>query len=116
MCQGGSATIHEEGGHTIKATHEEFADDQRNVHRPRLLAIPEIEYVRRFVVSYPIPAPDYSGPDYDCVAEAWLDRMEDMNALYLSRAFHETVDPDHVNFMDVTDYGRIAAEEEVVIG
>ena len=69
-------------------SHEEFVRYQREVHRPLLMAIPEASrYIRRFVLSFPIPAPDYSGPDYDSVVEAWFDSMEDMNALYFSENF-----------------------------
>ena len=97
-------------------SHEEFAHYQREIHRPLLMAIPEArQYIRRFVVSYPIPAPDYSGPSYDSVVEAWFDSMEDMNALYFSDNFFQKVDPDHSNFMDLSSYGRIVAEEEVVL-
>lgn len=97
-------------------THEEFVHYQREIHRPLLMSIPEAkQYIRRFVVSYPISAPDYSGPDYDSVVEAWFDSMEDMNALYFSENFLTKVDPDHVNFMDLSSYGRVVAEEEVVL-
>lgn len=97
-------------------SHEEFVHYQREIHRPLLMSIPEAhQYIRRFVVSYPISAPDYSGPDYDSVAEAWFDSMEDMNALYFSENFLSKVDPDHANFMDLSSYGRIVAEEQVVI-
>ena len=96
--------------------HDEFVRYQRDIHRPLLMAIPEARrYIKRFVVSYPIPAPGYSGPDYDSVGEAWFDSMEDMNALYFSQNFIEKVDPDHANFMDLSAYGRIVAEEEVVL-
>ena len=98
-------------------THEEFVRYQREVHRPLLMAIPEARrYIRRFVVSYPIAAPGYSGPDYDSVVEGWFDSMEDMDALYFSENFLKYVDPDHANFMDLSSYGRIVAEEEVVLG
>lgn len=97
-------------------THEEFVHYQREIHRPLLMAIPEAsQYIRRFVVSYPIPAPDYSGPDYDSVVEGWFDSIEDMNALYFSENFLTKVDPDHKNFMDLSAYGRIVSEEEVVM-
>lgn len=97
-------------------SHEEFVHYQREIHRPLLMSIPEArKYIRRFVVSYPIPAPDYSGPDYDSVVTAWFDSMEDMNALYFSENFLDKVDPDHKNFMDLSAYGRIVAEEEVVM-
>lgn len=98
-------------------SHEDFVHYQREIHRPLLMEIPEArQYIRRFVVSYPISAPNYSGPDYDSVVEAWFDSMEDMNALYFSNNFLSKVDPDHANFMDLTSYGRIVADEEVVIG
>jgi uncharacterized protein (TIGR02118 family) len=98
-------------------SHDEFTRYQREVHRPLLMSIPEAtRYIRRFVVSYPIEAPDYSGPDYDCVVEAWFDSMADMNALYFSDNFLSEVDPDHENFMDLSAYGRIVADEEVVLG
>ncbi len=42
--------------------------------------------------------------------------MEDMNALYFSENFLREVDPDHANFMDLSSYGRVVTEEEVVIG
>ena len=36
-------------------SHDEFVRYQRDVHRPLLLSIPEArQYIRRFVVSYPI--------------------------------------------------------------
>ena len=98
-------------------THDQFVRYQREVHRPLLMSIPEARrYIRRFVVSYPIPAPDYSEPSYDSVVEAWFDSMEDMRALYSSENFLREVDPDHVNFIDLTSVGRIVAEEEVVVG
>ena len=97
-------------------SHEEFVRYQREIHRPLLMSIPESRrYIRRFIVSYPVPAPKYSGPDYDSVVEAWFDSMEDMNALYFSENFLSKVDPDHENFMDLSSYGRIVAEEEAVI-
>ena len=37
-------------------THDEFVHHHRHVHRPLLVSIPETrQYLRRFVVSYPIP-------------------------------------------------------------
>src|SRR5436190_12422015 len=69
-------------------THDEFTHYQRKIHRPMLLEIPEWEkYVRRFVVSYPVPAPRYPEPDYDSVVEAWFDSMEDLEALFFSENF-----------------------------
>ena len=98
-------------------SHEEFVHYQRDIHRPLLESIPETRrYLKRFVVSYPIPAPDYPDPSYDSVVEAWFDSMEDVHALYFSENFLREVDPDHVNFIDLTSVGRIVTEEEVVVG
>ena len=97
-------------------SHEEFVRYQRYIHRPLLESIPETRrYLRRFVVSYPIPAPGYPDPSYDSVVEAWFDSMEDMHALYSSGSFLREVEPDHVNFIDLASVGRIVAEEEVVV-
>lgn len=120
-------TRYEEGQAVIKMiitikrregmSHDDFVRYQRETHRPLLLSIPEADrYIRRFVVSYPIPAPGYSGPDYDAVVEAWFDSMADMDALYSSRNFVDVVAPDHQNFMDLTGYGRIVSEEDVFLG
>lgn len=96
-------------------THEEFVKYQRTVHRPIFLAIPETEkYVRRFIVSYPVASSDYPEMAYDSVVEAWFDSMDDLRALYFSENFINRVDPDHYNFIDMTELGRIVSEEEVV--
>lgn len=102
-------------------THDQFVQYQREVHRPKLMAIPEASLIRRFVCSYPVAAaaynhPGQTEPDYDCIVEAQFDSMEDLDRLYQSENFRSFVDPDHQNFMDMDGYGRIIAEEEVVIG
>lgn len=95
---------------------EDFRNYRRDVHAPLLFAIPEADrYIRRFVVSYPVPAPEFSEPSYDAVIEAWFDSVDDMNALYLSENFRAQVDPDHSNFIDMAQVGRIVSEEVVVV-
>ena len=80
---------------------EEFVRFQREIRMPLLVSIPEARrYVRRFVVSYPIPAPDYSGRDHDSAVEAWFESMEDMNAPCSSGNFLREVGPGHENFME----------------
>ncbi len=97
-------------------THEEFKHYQRNVHRPLLMSIPEADrHIRRFVVSYPVAAPQYPEPEYDSVVEAWFDTMDDLEALFSSQNFLEVVDPDHENFIDLSGFARIITEEDVVI-
>jgi uncharacterized protein (TIGR02118 family) len=96
---------------------QEFKDYRRDVHAPLLFAIPEADrYIRRFVVSYPVPAPNFPEPSYDAVVEAWFDSMEDLDALYLSENFRLKVDPDHSNFIDMLRVGRVISEEILVVG
>ncbi|MDF7813968.1 EthD domain-containing protein [Hymenobacter sp. YC55] len=95
---------------------QEFKDYRRDVHAPLLFSIPEAQYIRRFVVSYPIPAPGFPEPSYDAVVEAWFDSLDDLQALYLSENFRTKVDPDHPNFLDVAKAERIITEETIVVG
>ena len=94
---------------------QEFKDYRRDVHVPLLLSIPEARYMRRFVVSYPIPAAGFGEPSYDGVVETWFDNLEDLNALFFSENFQTKVDPDHSNFLDLTQGGIIISEELVVV-
>ncbi|WP_033343157.1 EthD domain-containing protein [Catenuloplanes japonicus] len=97
-------------------THDEFVDYQREKHRPLLMSIPETErYLRRLVVSCPVPAPRHPGPDFDSIVEAWFDSMSDLEALFLSDNFQKIVDPDHVNFVDLTSVQQMVCEEDVVV-
>ncbi|MBB5695815.1 EthD domain-containing protein [Muricoccus pecuniae] len=94
---------------------EAFKDYRRDVHAPLLFAIPEAATIRRFVISYPVPAPNWPEPSFDAVVEAWFDTMADMDALFLSKNFRTKVDPDHVNFIDLTSVSRIVSEEVIVV-
>lgn len=97
-------------------THDEFVDYQKNKHRPLLMSIPEVErYLRRFVVSYPVPASRYPGSEFDSIVEAWFDNMADLEALFFSDNFLKLVDPDHENFIDPTSVQHMVCEEDVVI-
>ena len=97
-------------------THDEFTHYQRNVHRPLLMSVPETRrHMRRFVVSYPVPAPQQPEPEYDSVVEAWFDSTADLEALFGSDNFLKVVDPDHENFVDLSSVGRIVCEEDVVL-
>ena len=97
-------------------SHAEFVDHYKNTHRPLLESIPETQrFVRRFAVSFPVPAPQYGEPSYDAVVEMWFDKMEDLDGLFFSDNFRTKVDPDHENFIDLTAFGRIVSQEEVLI-
>lgn len=93
-----------------------FRDYRRDVHAPLLFSIPEAaQFIRRFIVSHPVPARAFPGPSYDAVVEAWFDSMDDLEALYLCDNFRTIVDPDHENFIDLADVGRIVSEELIVV-
>jgi hypothetical protein len=95
---------------------QEFKDYRREIHAPLLFAIPEAKKIRRFVVNYSVAVPDFPEPTYDAVVEAWFDNLEDMNELYSCENFLTKVDPDHVNFIDLSSVGRVVVEEIVVVG
>jgi hypothetical protein len=68
------------------------------VHAPLLFAMPEAKLIRRFVVSFPIPAPGWPEPSYDALVEAWFDTFEDMSDLFFSANFASNVDPGPYQF------------------
>ncbi|MDJ1469296.1 EthD domain-containing protein [Cytophagaceae bacterium DM2B3-1] len=97
-------------------THQEFVNYRRDIHVPLLLSIPETkQYVRKFVVSVPVPATGYPNPAYDTMIETWFDSVDDMNAFFLSDNFKKKVDPDHSNFLDIPAAVWLVTEETVVI-
>jgi uncharacterized protein (TIGR02118 family) len=97
-------------------TLEEFKNYRRDVHAPLLFAIPEAEKIVRFVVNYAVSIPGEPDPTYDAVAEAWFKSSEDLNELYTCENFKTKVDPDHINFIDLSSVSRVIVDELVVIG
>lgn len=95
---------------------EDFQVYRRDVHAPMLFAIPEAKRIRRFVVSFPVAAPNWPAPDYDALVEAWFDSLDDVDALFFSDNFQTKVDPDHVNFIDMSTVQRMVCEELTVVG
>ena len=94
---------------------QEFRDYRRDVHAPMLFAIPEAQNIRRFVISYPTDYASSEEPRVDAIVEAWFDNSDDMNKLFQSDNFATRVDPDHVNFIDLTSVVRLVTEELIVI-
>ncbi|MCF1450348.1 EthD domain-containing protein [Agrobacterium vitis] len=94
---------------------EDFQAYRRDVHAPLLFAIPEAKLIRRFIVSFPVPAPNWQEPSFDALVEAWFDSVEDVNRLYFSENFRTKVDPDHINFIDLSTAQRIISQELVVV-
>ena len=97
-------------------TFEDFKAYRREIHAPLLFAIPEAKAIRRFVVSFPVPAPNWPEPDYDALVEAWFDNLEDMESLFFSDNFRTKIDPDHASFIDLPSVRRMVSEEIVVVG
>jgi hypothetical protein len=50
------------------------------------------------------------------LVEAWFETVEDMDTLFFSENFRTKVDPDHVNFIDLSSVRRMISEETVVVG
>jgi hypothetical protein len=96
-------------------TLEQFKDYRRDVHAPLLFAIPEAEKIVRFVVNYAVPMPDTPEPTFDAFVEAWFNDLDDLNELYTCKNFRDKVDPDHVNFIDLSSVSRVVVEELVII-
>ncbi|CAO3429876.1 EthD domain-containing protein [Azospirillum endophyticum] len=94
---------------------QEFREYRRDVHAPLLFAIPEAEKIRRFVISYPLHTEKSLEPRFDAMVEAWFDSLKDMDGLFLSENFKTIVDPDHVNFIDLSSVVKIISEEIVVV-
>ncbi|MCD2184984.1 EthD domain-containing protein [Rhizobium sp. GN54] len=94
---------------------DDFQAYRRDVHAPLLFAIPEAKLIRRFVISYPIAAPNWPEPSYDALVETWFDSVEDIDALFFSENFLTKVDPDHINFIDLSTAQRIVSKELVVV-
>ena len=94
---------------------EEFRNYRRDVHAPMLFAIPEAKKIRRFVISYPTDYASSEAPRFDAMVEAWFDNTEEMDKLFLSDNFATRVDPDHVNFIDLTSVVRLVVEELIVV-
>jgi uncharacterized protein (TIGR02118 family) len=95
-------------------THQEFVNYRRDIHVPLLLSIPETkQYVRKFIVSVPLTG--YPEPAYDAMVETWFDSIEDLNAFFQSDNFVNKIDPDHINFLDITATVTLVTEETVVV-
>ncbi len=97
-------------------SHDEFVEYQKTKQRPLLMSIPESkQYLRRFVVSYPVSEPQ-AGSEFDSIVETWFDNMTDLEAFFSSDNFLKVVNPDHENFVDSTSVQQMVCEEDTVIG
>jgi uncharacterized protein (TIGR02118 family) len=95
---------------------EDFVDHHRNIHAPLFLSIPEArQYVRRYAVSHPVPAPGYPAPAYHGLTEIWFDSWDDHNAFFGSENYLTKVKPDEPTFIDFSSVGVMVTEEKIVM-
>ncbi|GAA5155226.1 MULTISPECIES: EthD domain-containing protein [Amycolatopsis] len=97
-------------------TPEEFVAYHREHHAPLFTSIPETrQYVRRYTVSHPVPAPGYPSPAYDGVTEIWFDSWADHDAFFSSANYRERVHPDEGKFIDLDSVRTVVTDEKVVL-
>ncbi|PJE93826.1 EthD family reductase [Streptomyces carminius] len=95
---------------------ERFVEYHRDRHGPLFTSIPEARrYVRKYVVSHPVPAENYPGPAYDGLTEIWFDDWEDHNAFFSSENYRKLVNPDEPKFIDMSTVAVMVTEEKAMI-
>lgn len=95
---------------------EDFVAHHRDRHAPLFTSIPEAQqYVRKYVVSHPVPAENYPAPAYDGLTEIWFDSWADHDAFFGSANYRELVNPDEATFIDPASVGMMVTEEKVVV-
>ncbi|SDP36539.1 conserved hypothetical protein [Nakamurella panacisegetis] len=97
-------------------SYDEFVDYHRQRHAPLFTSIPEArQYVRKYAVSHPVPAPGYPVPAFDGMTEIWFDSWEDINNFFSSANYKELVQPDERTFVDHDSVAVMVTEEKVII-
>lgn len=95
---------------------EAFVDHHRNSHAPLFTSIPEAkQYIKKYVVSHPVAAPNYPAPSYDGLTEIWFDSWADHNAFFTSDNYITKVKPDEPTFIDFGSVGIMVTDEKIVI-
>lgn len=93
-----------------------FVDHHRNKHAPLFSSIPEArQYVRRYVISHPVPARGYPEPSYDGLTEIWFDSWGDHDAFFSSENYIQKVKPDEPTFIDFTSVAVMVTDEKVIL-
>ena len=94
---------------------EQFVDYHKNKHAPLFASIPETkQYVRKYVVSHPIDAPDFPKPVHDAITDIYFDSFDDYHLFFSSENFINEVSPDHGNFFDETNIVVLVTKERVI--
>uniref|UniRef100_B0T904 Ethyl tert-butyl ether degradation EthD n=1 Tax=Caulobacter sp. (strain K31) TaxID=366602 RepID=B0T904_CAUSK len=94
---------------------DEFKDYWVNKHLPIVQAVPEVaQYSRRYVQQYNTrSSPDHTpAAQFDGIAEAWFDSLEDALALVNSDNWINIIKKDDLNFLDVARTQMMLSEEK----
>jgi uncharacterized protein (TIGR02118 family) len=95
---------------------DQFVEHHRERHAPLFTSIPEAkQYVRKYTVSHPVPAPGYPAPAFDGLTEIWFDSWDDHNEFFASTNYKELVQPDERTFIDHDSVAIMVTDEKIVI-
>lgn len=95
---------------------EQFVEYHRDHHAPLFTSIPEAwQYVKKYTVSHPVPAPNYPSPAYDGLTEIWFESWADHDAFFASANYKDLVNPDEAKFIDPGSVRTMVTEEKIVI-
>lgn len=95
---------------------ERFIEYHREQHAPLFTSIPEArQYVKRYTVSHPVPAPQYPSPAYDGLTEIWFENWADHDAFFASANYKNLVNPDEAKFIDPSSVGIMVTDEKIVV-
>jgi uncharacterized protein (TIGR02118 family) len=99
-------------------TLEEFKAHWKNIHAPLFSSQPEVKrYVKRYVQVHSTgkSLDQFPIAPFDGIAEIWFDKMEDINEVFGTANYLETIAPDEAKFIDRDKILWIYAEENIVI-
>ncbi|MGK9118016.1 EthD domain-containing protein [Olivibacter jilunii] len=103
---------------------EDFIDYHRNKHAPLFISIPEAkQYVKKYVISHPVAIeashPKLTEPSnvlsYDAVTDIYFDSLADFDNFFTSENYKQKVQPDELNFLDLTDAKMVVLDEKTII-
>jgi len=99
-------------------THDEFVAYHKDDHASLFSQLPEAkQYVRRYVQCHPGNAalPGLPESNIDGITELWFDSMADLENLFSSPVYSETIRPDEEKFLDIHACEFLLGTENEVI-
>ena len=99
-------------------TLEEFKAHWKDIHGPLFSSQPEVkQYVKRYIQVHSTGQSLNQFPvaSFDGVAEIWFDKMEDIEKVFGTENYFNTIAPDEALFIDREKILWIYATENVVI-